>query len=350
MLRTLFGFEWRKSNAHLVLLSKFLYPNSIDDFTGSDDRYPESYRWKTVLGESPKQAIKRFIDEDLLVLADLSKQIDYKYKVTELKDMLKKRGLAVTGRKDEIIQRLVKADTTGMGEVVSGLTVYVCSERGREIANQYITNVESKRMRIEQQILENFRKRRFREASVMMASYESEQVFPRDLGVDWKQHNPARDIEMLELIFSGKPKILARLNNEQLDTLRFAAGMMILWGTNKGNKWLPPDFKTGIEMDVDTAARMLLFYASHIKNLNHYKQNKDVIKQVQISAAGDSSCDACKNISSKIFKLNDVPELPYEHCTHEKGCRCEIIPITKSWKELGYTGIPDTNPKPRTIR
>lgn len=320
MLRSLLDFEWRKSNAHLLLLSKFLHPRTVDDFAESD-------AWKTALGENPKQAIKRFLDEDMLVQADLSAQLDYKFKAAELKDIAKKRGLTVSGRKGDLIQRLIQADSEGMKRAVSGLTVLLCSEDGRGIAEQYLANEKAKRRKVEQQVMECLRQRKFKDASVAVASYEAEQVFPRGIGIDWKHHNPAHDIAMLNAIFGSKPKILARLNDSQSDALRLVAGMMYLWGTNQGKEWLPPDFETDLAMDNDAAARMFLFHATHRVNIANYKQS-GVVKQVEILAAQDS-CDACKKISGKRFKLSEVPELPYEHCTHEMGCRCTLLPITK---------------------
>lgn len=320
MLRYLLGFDWRKSNAHLLFLSRFLHPKTPDDFAESD-------AWKTVLGENPKQAIKRFLDEGMLAQADLSAQLDYKYKVTELKDMLKKQGMTVSGRKSDLIQRLIQADPNEMKQVVSGLTILICSERSREIAEQYITNEKAKRSKIEQQVLDYLRQREFKEASVTVASYEAEQVFPRGMGVDWKHYDPKQDIPMLNIIFGSKPKILARLNDGQLDMLRLAAGMIYLCGTNKGQEWLPPDFQTGLAMDNNTAIRMFYFHALHQMNIYNYGQS-GVVKQVEILAMQDS-CDACKKISGKRFKLNDVIELPYEHCTHEMGCRCTVVPIVK---------------------
>jgi hypothetical protein len=140
MLRFLLGFDWQKSNAHLLFLSKFLHPKTPDDFAESDV-------WETVLEENPKQAIKRFLDEDMLAQADLSDQLDYKYKVTELKDMLKKQGLTVSGRKGDLIQRLIQADPDSMKQVVAGLTILICSEQGREIVEQYIANEKAKQNR-----------------------------------------------------------------------------------------------------------------------------------------------------------------------------------------------------------
>jgi len=291
----------------------------MDDFSDSDN-------WKTVLGESPQQAIKRFLDEGVLAQANLNAQLDYKFKATELKDMLKKRALAVSGRKFDLIQRLGQADPEGMKQAVAGLIVFLCSELGLKTAEQYLAREKAKRSKVEQQIIEYLRQRKFKEASVMVASYEAEQVFPRGIGIDWKYYNPARDIAVLNTIFDSKPKILACLNDSQLDALRLSAGMIYLWGTNQGKKWLPPNFETELAMDNDAASRMFFFYATHRVNVANYRQSR-VVKQVEILAAQDS-CDACKKISGKRFKLDEVLELPYEHCTHEMGCRCTLLPIT----------------------
>jgi len=321
MLRSLFGFDWRKSNAHLLLLSKFIRPKIMGDFTKSD-------AWKTALGESPDRAIKRFLKERMLTQAGLTAQLDYKFKVSELKDMLRKRFLPVSGRKIDLIQRLVQVDIEGMKQAVTGLEVLVCTEEGRKIAEEYLANERAKRSKVEQQVMEYLRRRKFKDASVTVASYEAEQVFPRGMGIDWKHYNPAHDITILNFIFGRKPKILARLDDKQSLILRLVAGMMYLWGTNRAKKeWLPPDFETSLAMDNHAAARMFIFHATYLANIADYKQSR-VVKRVEILAAPDS-CDACKKISGKRFKLSEVPELPYEHCTHKMGCRCTLLPIVK---------------------
>jgi len=321
VLRCLFGFDWRKSNAHLLLLSKFIRPRTKDDFVRSD-------AWKTALGESPEQAIKRFLKQGMLTQADLIAQLDYKFKVSELKSMLRRRGLPVSGRKIDLIQRLVQADPEGMKQAVTGLKVLVCTEDGRKIAEEYLAGERAKRSKVEQRVMEYLRRRKFKDASMTVASYEAEQVFPRGIGIDWKRYNPAHDITILNFIFSRKPKILARLDDEQSLVLRLAAGMMYLWGVNRAKKeWLPPNFETGLSMDNHAVARMFIFHATYLVNIANYKKSR-MVKRVEILAAPDS-CDACKKISGKRFRLSEVPELPYEHCTHEMGCRCTLLPIVE---------------------
>lgn len=199
MLRSLFGFEWKKSPAHLLFLSKFRTPRAVDDFSKSDT-------WRAVLKEAPKKAIKRFLDEGMLEQASLAGLLNYKYKVSELKAMLKRRGLRVSGRKAELIERLVQADPQGMRKAVRGLSVLQCSEQGRMIAEQYLAEEKEKRARVEEQTLQALRQRKFKEASRTVAAFEAQQVFPRGMNADWKHHNPAHDVAMLRLCSRASPR------------------------------------------------------------------------------------------------------------------------------------------------
>ncbi len=163
----------------------------------------------------------------------------------------------------------------------------------------------------------------------MVASFEAEQVFPRGLSIKWRHYNPTRDVAMLRTIFVSRLKILAHLNDKELDQLRIAAGMMHLWGTSAAKEWLPPDFETELAMDSDAAVRMLGSYVSHQINMAEYRQSR-VIKAVEIYNCNDSSvCDACRKLARRKYKLNKVPELPYEKCTSEMGCRCWVVPVVE---------------------
>lgn len=311
------GFDWRKSKAHMLLLSKFVHLENLDKFTKLD-------YWENVLGESPKQAIERFVDEGILIAADLNALLSYKYKVTELKDLLKQRNLPVSGSKKEMIQRLVQADHDGMKKVTAGWMIFECTKNGNEIIEQYWGTEKEKRASVEQQVVEYIKNRNFKEASLTVGAYEAEQVFPRGIGIDWKHYDPDKDMEMLNIIFESEPKILARLEDGKMETLRIGAAMMLLWGTNMAHEYLPADFETGLSLDNNTAARMFLFYASHQTTIEGYR--KAGIEKVKVLAFQDS-CKACKKLENKQYKLHQIPVLPYEYCTHEMGCRCTTIAV-----------------------
>jgi hypothetical protein len=320
MPRSFLGLDWRKSQAHLLFLSKFQHPQTVQGFAKAD-------YWKDVLNETPQQAIKRFVDEGVLVSPGLSEHLAYKYKVGELQVMLKQRGLLVSGRKADLISRLIEADPEDMKKAVAGLTVLQCSDRGQEIVNQYLAAEKAKRDAAEQEVLAMLQNGKFREASLLVASHNAKQVFPPGMNVDWKNYDPSRDVAVLKIMFGSRPKVLARLDQGALGLLRLAAGMMYLrsTGTDKIESWLPSGFETGLAMDKATAARMLLSYAIHQVNLEEYRKN-GLLRSFEIRNCNDEHvCKACRTLAAKKYKRSEVPELPYEQCTNQTGCRCWVV-------------------------
>jgi hypothetical protein len=323
MLRSPRGFEWRKSQAHLLFLSKFLYSQAAQDFAKAD-------YWRDALEEPPQRAIKRFMDEGILVSPSLSEHLAYKYKVSALQVMLKQRGLPVSGRKVELISRLVEADPGGMEKAVADLTVLQCSDRGREIASQYLTSEKEKRATAEQEVLVALQKSEFREAGLLVSSYQAKQVFPPGMVIGgsvvdyWKNYDPSRDVEVLKGIFGARPKTLALLDQGKLESLRLVAGMIYLWGPNETDAWLLSGLETGLAIDGRTAARMLISYATNQVELEEFRRI-DLYESYEIRTCNDEHvCAACRELAAKKYKLSDVPELPYEQCTNEKGCRCSL--------------------------
>jgi hypothetical protein len=161
-------------------------------------------------------------------------------------------------------------------------------------------------------------------ASLRVASYEAEQVFQRGINVDWKNYDPSRDISLLRGIFEGRPKALSQLSEDKLGSLRLAAGMMQLWGTGRTKGWLPPDFETGLAMDNDAVVRLLLTQAHYRFDMEQIRES-DLIKLCEIRTCNDEHvCEACRELTATHYEPSEVPELPYEKCTSETGCRCWV--------------------------
>jgi len=164
---------------------------------------------------------------------------------------------------------------------------------------------------------------RFREASVLVAAYESQQVFPRGLGVDWAHHDCREDVWVLQAIHTAKPRILSSLAEAQWAPLRRAAGMMHLWSLKLVDAWLPPEMETRLHLGRTTAARMLVFHADHLRSLAEIRAAGSA-KSYRIIASTDP-CPQCKRIAGRVVPVAQYFELPYEHCTDELGCRCSIL-------------------------
>lgn len=317
--------DWPSSNAHLSLLSRFLFACDVSGIT--------KYEMDDTMKESTERALDRFIAEGWLIPASLSAKLSHAFNGTTIRALLKERGLPVSGRKDQGIERLVAADSDGMAAKIAHLKLYECSPKARALVAPIVSaeqekrqTAEEKRPAAEARSFEQLHARDFRGASLTVANFEAEQVSPRGVNVKWKNYDPSNDVAKLEAIFSGKPKILSRLTNEQLDALRVPAAMMELWGVSTCEKWIPRDFCTDLAIDNNTAARMLMFFAMHRANIDDYKKS-GVVKYIEILSSEDP-CDTCKKLSKKKYRLNDTPELPHEHCTHEMGCRCDVVAVT----------------------
>ena len=308
--------RWRSSRAHLLLLTKFLWPQDVGE--SADRGY-----WDEVLGESHRQAVDRFLSEGFLFEAGLKERISSRFRVADMKPLLKARGLKVSGRKAELIDRLVEADQAYMAHAVADVRLLACSDEGRAVAEKYLGDAEQERKQAEQTALAFLKAGDYGRASQAVATYEAEQVFSRGMGIDWNHYDPSHDVARLKLIFGGRPKVLAAVDEQGLSHLRIAAGMLQLWRTGDVDSWLPAGFETGVAYDNRTAAWMLVTNAVYRHEL---AQLRDLgARSVEYLGRNDGEvCDACRQIQGRLYRLDDAPELPYAGCTSVTGCRCGI--------------------------
>lgn len=89
--------------ARVIFLGKFRTPRERTYAQGDT-------RWREALGGSPWQIIKSFYKRGHLEVADLPAKLGLQYTVAQLKDLLRERDLPVSGRKAELIARLIEAD------------------------------------------------------------------------------------------------------------------------------------------------------------------------------------------------------------------------------------------------
>lgn len=305
------------SRTHLLLLTKFLTYDT-------PARYANAVYWEPVLKESAQKAIQRFLENGMLEPAGLHELLDFKFKATDLKSMLKERGFKVSSKKNDLIKRLLTGDYQGMLQATNEIQLYRCTVAGRNLAERYVKEEKEKRTKAESDVLNLLVKRNFREAVRVVATFETAQVFSRGIGIDWSTYSGERDVKALKVIFEKTPIILKSIRDDVLEKVRVGAAMLQLWGTNTIKPDLLGDSETGIHLDSDTAARMLIFYASHLRTIEQCRTAG--ISTIEILGTDDgSTCPACRRISGKKYNIDEIPEIPNAECTCEIGCRCTAV-------------------------
>lgn len=300
-----FDGNWKESPAHLLLLTQFLRPRSRDDHEWSTGY------WDPALGESTEKAIERFLREGTLVPVSTDQALDHGFTVPQLKELLRERGLKVSGRKSELIARLIEADPTGAAEIAAKLNLIHCSELGRDIAERYLAEREKERIRVWQQVRELLKAREFVQASKLVADYEARQVFPRGLNIDWRDHDPSRDVAILKAIFATRPRGLGPISDKALEEFRMYAALDYLWGTNEYSQTID-------------AVSMILSSAQATVNMADLGDSGARFIEIR-TANDDLVCPACRALEGRRFPIDEAPSLPYERCTSEFGCRCWAV-------------------------
>ena len=300
-------------------MSKFVGPASPSQFRGDV--------WNPVLTRPVERVIGDLERSGLLVPATGSEVLESAFTAVELKALAKERGVPRSGRKRDIVARLVQADPSGMAGLIKQLDLRVCSDAGRAVALPYIERRANQRTQAESETLAFLAAQDFASASRRVAEYEATQVFSRGLGIDWANHNPAPDVAVLETIYSRVPGILKGLNPTALPALRTGAAMSYLWGTGRAKPWMPADLVTGCRLDAETCARMFIFLGYSRRTLDEFfEKSYGVVHGAEILAAPDA-CPTCAALNGVRFRPGEVPEIPHPECTSTKGCRCALLAV-----------------------
>jgi hypothetical protein len=118
--------DWRTSEAHQQLLLNFVFAGSVDEIRTKLD-------WEGVLGEALDSAISKLKASGALYSLDETKwHILYKRSAEELVKLCRDHGLNAFGTKEELAERLVSIDTSGLKLGYPG-ELLTCSRETRRL-------------------------------------------------------------------------------------------------------------------------------------------------------------------------------------------------------------------------
>ncbi|MBO6940925.1 MAG: SAP domain-containing protein [Deltaproteobacteria bacterium] len=305
------AFDWTRSTAHVELLSKFRTPRPTGDF-GPDYQMP-------ALGESAPQAVARFVQTAHLAPATLPERTAT-LTVRQLKAGLKHAGCRVTGKKADLVERLLAEAPVQAEKATAALpTLHALSESGRALVQQYRS---WQQQRLDAAIAE---------VSILLRSNDLRGAVARHrtfAALDpWRDPADAyaddEQLVVLQLLAAAQPAILHTVARESMGTLRLAAALTHFFG-RAGRESVPAGFAAGSHLDDETAVRMMSFHINHLRRRETYLSIR--VEQVSVSSCDDErTCEACKALDGRSFSGKAIPEMPHPHCTSPSGCRCTIM-------------------------
>jgi hypothetical protein len=286
--------------------------------------------WNEVLPENVDKTITNLINRSLVQESSLAMKLDYSYKLTDLKAFLKSHNQKVSGRKAELISLSLQFSNDSFVKKIEKQKIFGLTPFGEETVARYFEFITNERNNAEEKVIQYLEKQEFTLAVQTMVDFESKQVFPRGMGINWNKYNINSDINSLKFIFSQFPKYLKNIEIDKRKPLLIAGAMSYLWGTGNGTKWLPEGFITNSPIGNDVAVNAITLRLYSYRSMEQYKSS-GVLDGVSILACKDS-CEECKKLEGKVFKLDNAPELPYENCKCLKGCRCCYLPRVQGVK------------------
>jgi len=325
------------SDAEALFLSGYLKPNKEylrGNFNGHS--YQE---WKSVLGKMPKTSFYSFLDSGWIVETGLLEKIIYQYKVSELKTLLKKYALPVSGNKHTLATRLVESYPDEMEKKTRNLQLYQCSEVGRKHANSYLEHVDNASSNMKNKVLGLLRENKFPDAVIAVHDFESQQVFSRGMDVDWgSKLSIASDVDKIQTIFKARPQQLEGVSDEAITHLRVAACMIALGvgPVSIIDESLPEDLHTGLDYENTDAALILFNYAHYKRELENINQKIRLYNNtfwgeegeragIEITSRDSGECKECERLVGIYDSMADVPDLPPKGCQNPATCRLQAM-------------------------
>ncbi len=312
--------DWRTRPIYLMALERFLEIRpaigGIPDF------------WEKSLKESPTALTKRLIEEGLLIPVELVRAVEFGSSSAELKAMAKERGLKLSGRKEELAKRLVEADPEGMATLFKNKEFLTCSTDARYEVELFV----SRRLAKADQAAENVRaaleEQDFLKAIEIAQRHKASEItidLPNTLAIHDSVNSVTMRAAELQRIYTVRPRILKDLVPEDWRHLATVVAMGSLLGRMPVT-WLPATFKGIEKFEHAVSLRMFQFHLKYLDNIDRMRSSGVTKVTVSDCGAEGGSCPVCVKMAAKgkVRKLEEIPELPYEHCTCHLGCRCIV--------------------------
>jgi len=313
-----------RSRGHLTRFEQFY----LSKFVTPRDPADTSEFVKAILQEDPVKIARRLVRAGLLEKASKLASLNAATRQADLKQALRAAGLKVSGKKEELVQRLIE-NRPELAAELSQQDFLVLSKIGTEAVASFLRDEQAHQDALSAEWLRCYSKRDLNGVLAASRKYHKWKIQP-PIGFNPGAIDlPDQDmLDMLECIVKVRPSILGNISQDNLNYLRRCAAWNWASAAGCGSSKqfaLPADFEC--RLAAETAVRMVDFAAKHRRDLRKFQHIG--IHEVRITTVGLNAgcCSYCQSFEGKMFSLEAVPELPHANCTNSTGCRCWMTPI-----------------------
>jgi hypothetical protein len=252
--------------------------------------------WAAKLGEPSDAVFRRCIDAGLIATAVTQQILDRGYKMEELKPLLKARGIKSSGKKAEMIDRLIVSDPDWCKSQTNSSRFYVRTPDGQRLAEEICDGIGREKGKMEMRLTLLIHDGRYEEAFRTWTVWDEDEVFPRDewLGIDNRETNPNYFVEMAHRI----EKLLPVGKREQ-------AILNFLYG------------RVSYEPDMLAATHA----ASYERDLIAWREAPFVVG-IRIEGPNNGTECSFARLYEGCYRLEDAPDYPFGPCDNEPCCVC----------------------------
>lgn len=308
----------------------------LSDFNISRELKARGWRegWEAVLGVDGDTMLQRFVKLGLIEASPYEDYVNY-LTLPQLKSILKKVGLPVSGKKAILVERVL-----GSGYDISKdfpqKKLWKCSELGLSYAAPFLASEEQRKQHAIAGAKEALMNGDLNLASEIAADYQAKDVFggislsgeirSDGLAVTAKEARPmtsrAEDILKGLTIFQKAKNRRPAPFKDVPDEIFNQAADAVTWSClqlGKGER----------KPDAERVALELWNWRSSKENLARYKKSETdgILLGVEILCGDECPIGAAHK--GKIYSTSQVPELPLAGCTREPCCACCYTPRVK---------------------
>jgi|GEM_PF-6448095 len=274
-------------------------------------------------GGNVKACAEKLLKHELLSIQKGYNALDY-YSVSDLKTVLKKAGQKVSGKKQELIERIRETCEPGiLDQTIGDVQLYAVTVEGRKVLDEYAIRIEVEFNALLDEMTGLNSLQRFQDAHKLMAAYEARKPLARGLGVNWNSEvqqgvsTPA--LKSYESFFN------AHAEPALVKGCLISCHMLDMPYTKARNKLERRLNGTGYDLSccTDEYIGACMTEMHSYEDIEDYKEG-GISKYEILTTRDESTCPACKKHVGKKYKVSEAKvgvNLP-PFCDH---CRCTTV-------------------------